>query len=364
MKSPFPDVVIGTIEDIVEGIKIPPLVPEGEGDYWLFSLQDPFGLRTAIVPVMEMDDNGNLQGLGTAFAVDPWGSFYTADHVLAHLRDQGNITKTGQATYSIKSQATPNILLLLSPGLVYGHAPLPKETWARMRGYFTRVIPGSDPMKALQGKTDLDPLDLALLTTTLPGAAIHNLPLRRNAPIPAVGDVVVAVGYPQIDTFSGPEELAAIVISEGMKVAYGRVVAHYPNGRDKMNLTPVFEVEANWPSGMSGGPVFNIAGEVVGVVSRSISPEDGSGVGVAWATSLGMLSGMPALSPTIDACNSTRRRCWAVLSKKVWNIAGIFSTQNEAEELQNAKGDEWEIRFGSWEIGTDNFVSNDIDDTY
>jgi serine protease Do len=33
---------------------------------------------------------------------------------------------------------------------------------------------------------------------------------------------------------------------------------------------PVFRVEADWPGGMSGGPAFNEAGHVIGVVSTAV----------------------------------------------------------------------------------------------
>jgi hypothetical protein len=55
--------------------------------------------------------------------------------------------------------------------------------------------------------------------------------------------------------------------------AYGRIVDVHPNGVGTANPSPVIEVETDWPPGMSGGPVFNQAGDVVGIVSRSIRAE-------------------------------------------------------------------------------------------
>jgi serine protease Do len=68
-----------------------------------------------------------------------------------------------------------------------------------------------------------------------------------------------------------------------MFAAYGRVTDLYPCGRDHSNPTPVFEVEADWPSGMSGGPVFDAKGEVIGLVSRGLSAGNKELMGHAWA---------------------------------------------------------------------------------
>jgi serine protease Do len=59
-----------------------------------------------------------------------------------------------------------------------------------------------------------------------------------------------------------------------MKGAFGRITGYFPSGRGRRNPTPVYQVEANWESGMSGGPVLNQAGEVIGVVSHSLLSDD------------------------------------------------------------------------------------------
>ena len=47
-----------------------------------FLIQDPFGLRKAVVPVFKRSLSGEIYGMGTAFHVDGWGAFLTAYHVI------------------------------------------------------------------------------------------------------------------------------------------------------------------------------------------------------------------------------------------------------------------------------------------
>ena len=87
----------------------------------------------------------------------------------------------------------------------------------------------------------------------------------------------------------------------------------FPAGRDAVNKTPVFEVEANWPSGMSGGLIFNEAGNVIGVVSRSLAPDDeapGVGYGACLRATRGerRQGGCVAFTTIIPTCTVQPRR--------------------------------------------------------
>src|SRR4051794_21776433 len=57
-----------------------------------FLVQDPFGVRRAIVPVFVERPDGSLEGLATAFHVDAAGTLLTAEHVIHDIwgdRDLG-----------------------------------------------------------------------------------------------------------------------------------------------------------------------------------------------------------------------------------------------------------------------------------
>ena len=56
--------------------------PTGGQSPWEFLIQDPFGVRESILPLLTVNkQTGNLTGLGTAFCADPYGGFLTAQHI-------------------------------------------------------------------------------------------------------------------------------------------------------------------------------------------------------------------------------------------------------------------------------------------
>jgi serine protease Do len=219
------------------------------------------------------------------------------------------------------------------------------------------ALDDADPLAALQGRPAYRPIDLAVLTTRRPGADLVNcLPFRGSPKGPRPGDLVVAIGYPKIDTFSGNEESARTTIDEGMAVAYGRVTKILPHGRDRSNPTPVFEVEANWPSGMSGAPVLDARGEVIGIVSRSYVPEDGDGTGIGWATWLEGLPDFRRWAPSLDPDNADRRQGWAALRSDPWSLAGVAPSKQEAAKVAANAGQGYDVLCGIWRLGTDDFI--------
>jgi serine protease Do len=247
---------------------------------------------------------------------------------------------------------------LLGFGVAFGTCSLPREAIAPVVRAWSPALDSGDPLAALQGRSDHRPIDLAVLTLRRPAPGLVNcLPLRGSPRGPRPGDIVVAIGYPTIDTFSGDEEAARTTISEGMQVAYGRVMQIFPQGRDRANPTPVFEVRGNWPSGMSGAPVLDARGEVVGIVSRSYIPEDADGVGTGWAT---WLEGLPDLHrwvPSLDPDNADRRRGWAALRSEPWNLACVEPTREKAAAAAAAAGLGYEALPGAWRLGTDDFMA-------
>lgn len=323
----------------------------------LFSFDDPFGVRKAVVPLFWMESNGDLQGLGTAFVIDPWGGLMTADHVIADARLHGLMRRDQNGDFRVNMPADAGLVVLHGYGLVFGTVGLSPAALRLVSRVWSPALPGSDPLAALQGRPDYQAIDLAFLTTQTPSlSAVRNLRLRSKPPQPRLGDVVIAIGYPRIETFKGSQDEARTTISEGMKAAYGRVVQLHPHGRDRSNPTPVFEIEANWPSGMSGGPVFNSEGEVIGVVSRSIAPDTEDGLGTAWATWLQAFPELPDWAPTLDRNESDWRRGWAVVRKQPWHLAGVFDSEETAKEVVQRTGDGYVVSTGAWRLGTDDFV--------
>ena len=217
-------------------------------------------------------------------------------------------------------------------------------------------MPGNNPLKALRGEADLEYLDLSILSASCPDPKlVANLPMVSRPRGPSVDDLVVAIGFPKINVFRGDQKSATKVIEEGMHAAYGRVTRLFPNGRGETLPTPVFEVEANWPSGMSGGPVINTRGEVIGIVSRSLEPGIEGERGVAWATWLQAIPQFQQWLPSLSAINTHYRRGWGILRAYPWHLASVEPTEGEARRILHTLPAGYSVEFGSWRLGSDDF---------
>ncbi|WP_313553128.1 serine protease [Brevundimonas sp.] len=354
----FSAVPIQTCEARAAGARQRRLEPKSGEGIEHFLVQDPFGIRRAILPMFAADDQGRMHGMGTAFAADPWGTFLTADHVVDFMRT-GRPKGSGSSDQIYEFNGDQTLIAMLGIGMIFGTIGIPQEALARIIQTYTPGIQVEDPMDFIGGGVTRKPLDLAVLRSAErpPETMIANLPIRLRQPGPRIGDVVVAVGYPQIDTFHGDAERAKTRVAEGMFAGYGVVKELYPRGRDQANPTPVFEVGANWPSGMSGGPVFNMAGEVIGLVSRGLEPAEGETIGTAWATWFEALPQMSAWVPIVDPNMPDNRRGWGVIRLAPWSLAGFSPDETEADAILAQAGPGFEKLRGSWKIGTDEFIS-------
>lgn len=123
----------------------------------------------------------------------------------------------------------------------------------------------------LSGPSDFGPdrhrvSDLTLMSCSLNSAALAEFPLVL-APVqlelPLIGNRLWAFGYRHGDIVEGAALLTPLVTS-------GLVTGFYPQGRGERMLGSCIEVEMDTVGGMSGGPVVNESGWVVGIVSSSI----------------------------------------------------------------------------------------------
>lgn len=320
-------------------------------------LEDPFGFRKAVVPVFVEEGDGVLLGMGTAFHVDHWGNLLTADHVIDIVRrDMSPWRQFGPREETVQP-GSPVLLVLLGMGLVFGTVGVPPAAMQYVRRVEAQMSPRDDPMAEMRGQVAVQPLaDLAHLSIGQPGPGlVATLPIRLAGWRPRVGDWVVALGFPELDAspVDGPE--LHHLLSEGLHAAYGRVTAGHPRGRGTANPGPVFEVEANWPSGMSGGPVINQAGEVVGVVSRSIEAE-GPGPGVGFATAFEFMPWLSAALSTVDPANPRWRLGWALRDQRTCDVLEFFHHERQAREAARTRTGV-DVLFGSAALDGTGFIS-------
>lgn len=307
-----------------------------------FLIQDPFGLRTKIIPLWEYDPgDGLFTGLGTAFRVDAFGLFLTAQHVLEHrMSGKSNSTVVG----------------MLSPGLVYGTAAVGRE-------FFPPIVNASairaltdDPMAALQRRSEtwnaFDCMQVAFAETPRLHRDRSYLPMRFKGQPPAIGDRVMAIGFPELECAIRVDAVAAI--NEGMYGAVGTISAMHPRGRSKSAPWPTLEINALWKSGMSGGPVFNESSEVIGMVSSSFDFSAGEEpLGSAlWFQPAELSSWLS----TLDTMNPGRMIGWAVISKQNGDVLAFYAERHEAEAQLAVADQSADIRFVSFDPVTSSWI--------
>lgn len=93
--------------------------------------------------------------------------------------------------------------------------------------------------------------------------------------LPGVGEPVMIAGFkPCEDSFENPDGLP-IRYSGNVVGSIGIVSEHYLNGRDSVMLPwPCFRVEVGSWGAMSGGPVFDTTGSVVGVLCSAMGTDE------------------------------------------------------------------------------------------
>lgn len=327
-----------------------PIAPEQGEDQSQFLIQDPFILRKQILPILTVDKaDGYLSGLGTAFLVDPFKTFVTAEHVLKDHLESPEAQERAVAT------------ALYGLGLIYGTVGLPSAYFAPIREalMWRSVKPEPAPIVGPRPAPRMvaDVMRFHVDASNVPGPqAAPPLPVRLSGKRPAIGDRVMAIGYPELTCLKHDSLEKAMQFTERMYGAVGTVTALLPEGRGTSYPWPLIEVEANWRSGMSGGPVFNESGEVIGLVSFSLEPS-GDLPGVGYATDLAGV-GLDRLVPTLDPFNPGSCRGWAVLRPGPWHLAGVFSDRAQAETYRAQLCDGYEVRFGTHKVGTDDFISS------
>ena len=187
----------------------------------------------ALVALVLIDDNGSTI-IGSGVMVGP-GLAIVATHVLEEFTQRG---------------AMPVLLTFLPDGT---------------RAWLARESSTASGSSAY-GEDRRIVSDVTLISCTLNSHAISHRPLML-APIrvalPLLGERLWAFGYRQ----NVLEDAAALITP---LVTSGLVTTVYPHGRGERMPASCVEVDMDTQGGMSGGPVVNAAGELIGIVSSSI----------------------------------------------------------------------------------------------
>ncbi|MBO0129651.1 trypsin-like peptidase domain-containing protein [Agrobacterium burrii] len=319
-----------------------PVEPDFVDERGLFVVQDPF-LRSTILPLFSFDPNDpeqRPQGHGTAFRVDPWGCCATAFHVIEDLL----IVRDG----SLVLKADFRLAALAVPPLTFGTMPVTRDHWKPFLGMSSLGGIHSPPFQEprVMNMTELASIWLSSPDNAQRGRSFLHLDGRWR---PRIGERVMALGFAGLD-LDTKEEGDDRAIRQYLYGSVGEISEVNPVQPNSSRPWPNFRVEANWPGGMSGGPVFNEAGDVVGLVSTGLV-----GGGIGTATPFAGWNVAERQFPTVDFINPGRLKCWIGLS----GDEDIVACGRTREELIEQLGDRQvsEVKYVSLAVGSEEYIS-------
>lgn len=142
--------------------------------------------------------------------------------------------------------------------------------------------------------------DIAFIELLAPAGARAQPSLSMTVAAPLVGEQVFAFGYAR-----GAIQLEDVNqhrVALDPRTTSGRVIEVHELRRDRSMMPyPCFHTDAVFDAGMSGGPVFNSAGKICGIISTSTPPADGS----PWSSFAALL--WPAFATRISMNRSDRQ---------------------------------------------------------
>lgn len=263
--------------------------------------QDP-RLRAMIMPLFRFDPrlpDGRPFGLGTTFRIDPWGTCATAFHVIEDM-----------LLYSGKELVLRDEIRMVAlelEGIAYGAAPLPEQAWRPLSAFYAEAG-GQTPTLFHEKPRVRNLTELARLTISRSHQKnkMPCLPVALRK-LPVVGEIVMGYGFANLDVAKdgAPEDRP---ISQYLYESAGEVIEVLPADPSSSMPWPCFRVAAEWPSGMSGGPVVDRDGSVIGVISRSWTGERDS-----TATHFAGWNIAERVFPSIDGFAPRRYRGFAAL---------------------------------------------------
>lgn len=293
--------------------------------------QDP-RLRAMILPLFRINPQAlddRPFGLGTVFRIDPWGNCATAFHVIEDM-----LVADGDKA-RVKDDVS--VCALEFEGIAYGSPPLPKDAWRPLAEFYSEMGLETSPLlhvpKKIRNLTEL--ARLTIPRSARPGDTPF-LPLAMSRSTPAIGDIVTGYGFAglDVDQHGRGEDRP---IQQYLYESSGEVIEVLPADPASTMPWPRFRVAAEWPSGMSGGPVIDKNGNVVGIISRSWTGEADS-----TATHFAGWNIGPRTFPTLDASNPGSFRCFAAIDDED-DIRFLGLNLHEAEKF--AEKSDCRVRF-------------------
>jgi len=230
--------------------------------------------QMSIMPVVAVKGE-EVRPVGTCFAISNHGMVLTARHVI----DDALGLINGQP--SDKKQWI---------GVVYMAKPTPDDETKDLVG-------GILPVNKIHFNPELD---IAAMHLNLPTNTNTSKSLRMPCSVlgtgfPDVGESCIGIGYHLMDWEPANDGFHDYNVAQSFSATSGEIKKVYVPRRDSVSLSfPCFETSARYDGGMSGGPVINQKGSVIGVICSSFGDPEGEGH-ISYASLVG-----PALLIAVD----------------------------------------------------------------
>lgn len=201
---------------------------------------DASGTQTTVVPILFRKAKTQIIAQGTAFCISCLASgeaiYVTANHVVERLLSESDIEPFLLLPRGVDSAEERNDLRgvriqQVSRTTVFGDVALV------VANIYESDLPVTDKLRGM--------------------------PLTLDSPV--VGEYCMALGYPQ----------QARLIAYSLVASRGMIEEVHPSRRDSaLSTFPSFRTTGLYRAGMSGGPIIDIRGRVVGVIAHGTEAED------------------------------------------------------------------------------------------
>jgi hypothetical protein len=160
---------------------------------------------------------------------------------------------------------------------------------------FTPSGPQLWEIRAIQPCLDTDLVILSLALRTPPPLDLRFPLARATTRTPVVGELLYLLGYSE-EVDSAVDRPPNMTLKGWMYSACGPVIEVWEKAREAVMMPfPCFAVDCDTRGGMSGGPVFDSAGYLVGLLCVSRSDDPVSYVSAVWpAIGIAFEGGWPA----------------------------------------------------------------------
>jgi hypothetical protein len=250
-----------------------------------FSPLTEFGhvLQQVVMPIVAKVYD-RLIPIGTGFVIAPDGLMMTASHVLIEAEKHKIREKRPDGEFYDYYE----LYALYITNEQHGE-------------YNQYTVGGLWPIDNLWCPNELD-IGFCWLRQATRNGKLITFPVVKLSPgIPKVGEQISGFGY-----YNSNSSLTDEVINSQIKVNYlhdtaftrGEILEIYPVKRDNGSLKfPCFHTDARFEYGMSGGPIFNQAGAVCGVICYGMPPIEEDPRYISYGSLL-----WPAMAAQIEVC--------------------------------------------------------------